>query len=176
MKLLGLGLRYYYSLAATSALAAYHGIYIHIGKGSYIKVGGGRDLESKYIKCKRRDGDVQSRGGTSPLSRGGRGAVAPCPLCLRPCMLHRPTYTHRYFNTLLSVSVILFEAFGGTDLTSAKLEKLCNDPQTVLTLESCMVDDGKVHRYPPIRIKILDYEIYFSSRLMYRSKFAHNAA
>ena len=27
--------------------------YLHIGKGSYFK---GRDLKSKYIKCKRRDG------------------------------------------------------------------------------------------------------------------------
>ena len=39
------------------------------------------------------------------LQRGG--AVAPCPLCLRPCMIHRPTYIHQYVNTLLSVSVIL---------------------------------------------------------------------
>ena len=60
----------------------YHGIYIHIGEGSYFKVGGGRDLKSKYIKCKRRGGDVLSRRGTrtSPLSRGGGGAVALCPL------------------------------------------------------------------------------------------------
>ena len=44
-------------------------------------------------------------GGGPPHSRGG--GVAPCPLCLRPCMIHRPTYIHRYVNTLLSVSVIL---------------------------------------------------------------------
>ena len=44
-----------------------------IGVGSYFKVGG-RDFKSKYIKCKRRDGDVQSTGGrTSPLSSGGGG-------------------------------------------------------------------------------------------------------
>ena len=49
---------------------------------------------------------VGGGGRTSPLSRGG-GAVAPCPLCLRPCMIHRLTYIHRYVNTLLSVSVIL---------------------------------------------------------------------
>ena len=64
-------------------------------------------MKSKYIKCKRRDGDVQSRGENLPTLQRGGGGVAPCPLCLRPCMIHRPTYIHRYVYTLLSVSVIL---------------------------------------------------------------------
>ena len=78
-----------------TATREYHGIYIHIGEGSYLKVGGGRDLKSKYIKFKRRDRDVQSRGGEEPphSPEGGGGAVAPCPLCLCPCMIHRSTYS-----------------------------------------------------------------------------------
>ena len=55
----------------------YDGIYIHIGDESYFKVEG-RDLKSKYINCKRRDGDVQSRGGGEPPHSGrGGGGVAP---------------------------------------------------------------------------------------------------
>ena len=52
----------------------------------YFKVGGGRDLKSKYIKCKRRDGDVQSRGGAgepphSPERGGGSPpALLPMPM------------------------------------------------------------------------------------------------
>ena len=37
-------------------------------------------MKSKYIKCKRRDGHVQSRGAEPPHSPEGGGAVAPCPL------------------------------------------------------------------------------------------------
>ena len=87
----------------------YHGIYIHIGEGSYFKVGGGRDLKSKYIKCKRRDGDVQSRGGENlpTLQRGGGGGGRPLPSLPTP-MIHRPTYIHRYVNTLLSVILLHF--------------------------------------------------------------------
>ena len=33
---------------------------------------GGRDLKSKYIKCKRRDGDVQRGGGRTLSREGGR--------------------------------------------------------------------------------------------------------
>ena len=58
------------------------------------------------LRC-RKGSLGQNSGEEPPHSPEGGGGVAPRPLCLRPCMRHRPTYIHVYVNTLLSVSVIL---------------------------------------------------------------------
>ena len=52
-------------------------------------------------------GEIWSQNVSDGTGTRGGGAVTPCPLCLRPCRIHRPTYIHWYVNTLLSVSVIL---------------------------------------------------------------------
>ena len=59
----------YFKYLSTSYPREYHGIYIHIGEGSYFKVeGGGRDLKSKY---------VQSRGENLPTLQREGGRASP---------------------------------------------------------------------------------------------------
>ena len=116
-------------------------------------------MKSKYIECKRWDGDVQSGGGaggrerTSPLARA-EGAGRPLPSFPTP-MHDTTTYIHTYVNTLLSVSVILLHFTRTSEPVNTHACFLCvltflpQSPQSVPPQHNASTHTGSPSRARP---------------------------